>query len=246
MKRIILIIAGFCWMQLLLAQWNPDHALNPDRAPAPPDDSFVLRPDTLWFITGNDFIDGKDFHIVNTHNYTIDIQHIDNFGEPCTNCIAWYTTPNYPLFPVTIPAGDSLTMHVQFFVIDYSSPVVVYDTLKVNTNGNSGQVIIAVDSMMILIGVAEPGLEKIVAAPNPFSDRLKIQIVARGEIPAKVMIYNALMQPVREIFTGMVSPGNNGFLWDGCDSNGAEVGDGIYFISFKTANGQKTLKVVKV
>jgi hypothetical protein len=131
-------------------------------------------------------------------------------------------------------------------VIDYSSPVVVYDTLKVNTNGNSGQVIIAVDSMMILMGVAEPGLDKIVAAPNPFSDRLSIQIGAMDEIHAKVLIYNALMQPVREIFTGMVLPGNNNFLWDGCDSNGAEVGNGIYFISFKTANGQKTLKVVKV
>ena len=114
-----------------------------------------------------------------------------------------------------------------------------------NTIGHTGHVIIAADSNMILIGVAEPGIEKIIAAPNPFTEKVRIFLGTNRETFANVTIYNSLMQPVRELFTGIVSQ-NNSLIWDGTDRYGREVSRGIYFITIITPSGQKTLKIVKM
>ena len=246
MKRTVLIVAGLFWIQFMMAQLGNNNPPVSHDAPAPPDDSFTLTEDTLWFVTSDDFVYGKQFRIVNPHDYGIDIQHIDQTGTPCPLCTFWYTTPYYSVFPVTIPALDSIPIVVKFIITDFSSSSDIFDTLNVNTTGNSRHVIIAADSSHLLIGMAEPGNEKIFAAPNPFTDRLKIYLGVNDETSVKVMIYNALMQPVRELYTGIISPGDNSFVWDGCDFNGIEVSNGIYFVNFRTASGQKTLKVVKV
>ncbi|MEI7499798.1 MAG: T9SS type A sorting domain-containing protein [Bacteroidota bacterium] len=211
----------------------------------PIDDSFSITHDTLWFLTGEDFIWGKQFYIINPHDYSLDIQHLDQFGIPCQNCIPWYTEPTYPVFPVSVPANDSIPILVKFFAIDFPTTTFVYDTLIVNTIGHTGHVIIAADSNMILIGVAEPGIEKIIAAPNPFTEKVRIFLGTNRETFANVTIYNSLMQPVRELFTGIVSQ-NNSLIWDGTDRYGREVSRGIYFITIITPSGQKTLKIVKM
>ena len=54
MKRTVLMIAGFCCIQFMMAQWSTSPWF-----PAGPkvDDSFILTPDTLWFLDGNDFVE---------------------------------------------------------------------------------------------------------------------------------------------------------------------------------------------
>ena len=246
MKRPVLLIAGLFCIQFMMAQWITDSSVRKDMNSGTPDDSFILTPDTLWFITGNDFTEGKEFRIHNPHNYSLDVQHIDAFGVPCQSCLPWYTTPYIPSYPVSIPASDSLTMTVKFVVVDRPLSGNIYDSLKVSTAGHSGHIIIAADSGMIMIGMAEHGAEKIFAAPNPFTNWMKISLGITHETTGNVMIYNSLMQPVKEIFTGIISPGKSDFIWDGTNLYGAELSKGIYFITLRTDSGQNTLKVVKL
>ncbi len=246
MKNFILLIAVLFYIPFSMAQWSKSPVFADGVVPGSPDDSFILIPDTVKFLSGNDFIEGKEFSIVNPHNYPVDVQHIDNFGIPCPECIAWHITPYVSNYPVTIPANSSITYLVQFYVVDAASTIFVNDTLNVNTAGNSRQVIITADSNMILIGMAEPGGGRMVAYPNPFSDRLNITICTTDETKAEVLIYNALGQPVKELFTGNISPSGRSFYWDGSDRSGTDMIRGIYFIRIKTPSGQKMLKVVKV
>jgi hypothetical protein len=245
MKRIVLIIAGLVRMQSMMAQWSTTLSDNQSSIHGSPDDSFLLAPDTLWFITGTDFVYGKEFHIINPHDYSIEIQHIDQLGIPCSTCIPWYTLPNYPVFPVSIPANDSIPIVVKFLVIDIPSETLCIDTLGISTTGFSGQVIIAADSTSMLIGLGESVTEQIIAAPNPFNDVLKINLGVTQESAVSVTVYNCLMQPVRELLTGKVTSSANSLQWDGTDAHGVEVSRGVYFISIRMASGLKTLKVVK-
>lgn len=211
-----------------------------------PDDSFELAPDTLWFLTGNDFMEGKPFQIVNNHNYPIDILHIDQFGIQCATCIPWYTVPNYPAYPVTVPANSSITTLVKYFAIDSPRVPLVYDTLNVNTAGHSGHLVIAADSNIVQIGIAETGNIKLTASPNPFKDVLRITLKSTENQKVTVTVYDALMRRINELVSGELVSGSRSFTWNGTDMHGNQLGNGVYFISLKSAQGQKTLKIVKL
>jgi hypothetical protein len=211
-----------------------------------PDDSFELTPDTLWFLTGSDFMEGKPFQIVNNHSYSIDVLHIDQFGIQCPTCIPWYTVPGYTSYPVTVPANSSITTVVKFFAIDSPRVPLVYDTLNVNTAGHSGHVILVADSNIVQIGIAELAGIKLMAAPNPFSDAVRITIRASENEKVSVTVYDALMRPMNVIFSGELVSGSQNFFWNGTDMNGNQPGNGVYFLRLKSAHGEKTLKIVKV
>ncbi|MFZ4521298.1 MAG: FlgD immunoglobulin-like domain containing protein [Bacteroidales bacterium] len=246
MKSFFLLIAGICCMQFIMAQGKSDSVMNGEYGNGFPDDSFSITPDTLWFITGDDFVYGKQFNIVNPHNYPINIQHIESSGFPCSYCSLWYTSTGAFVSPIAIAAGGSLPVVVKFVITDAAAGSFFYDTLNMNTLGHSGYVIIAADSSSTLLGMAERGREKMVVAPNPFTDRLKITLAITSEPSVKLMIYNALMQSVKELFPGVISPGSNTIAWDGTDKEGNNLSRGIYFITLTTKSGQKTLKVVKL
>jgi hypothetical protein len=227
--------------QLIYAQ-----NLREDGTYGPVDDSFTMTPDTLWFITDDDFTEGKTFYIHNPHSYSIDLQHIDVTGQPCTNCINWYTTPWYGGFPVTVGPGDSLSTLVRFYVLDRSLMTFAYDTLKANTIGQESHVIIAVDSMKIIIGIEENTAIGLTAAPNPFSDRLRIRCSGDELEEATVTVRNSLMQPVKMIFNGKMNGTTLELTWDGTGDNGIRVGRGVYIITLQSPAGVKTLKVIRV
>ncbi|MCX6268417.1 MAG: T9SS type A sorting domain-containing protein [Bacteroidetes bacterium] len=229
MKRVTLMLAALFCMQFLMAQMNTAFSDSEIRISGPVDDSFILSPDTLWFITGDDFVYGKQFYIVNPHNYPLDIQHITQWGIPCLECIPWHTTPMYPVFPVMLPANDSIPILVQFLVIDLPSVDFLYDSCVVSTIGSSGQSVAG----------------KTIVAPNPFIDKVNISLGVTRETAVDAMIFNTLMQPVKELYTGTATPSKNYISWDGTDQHGSEVSKGLYFIRIRMGSEQKTIKVIK-
>ena len=65
----------------------------------PIDDTFGVYPDTLYFLTSQDIVDGKVFHIVNPHDYSLDIQYIQQLGTFPPGLLPWFTIPWYNTFP---------------------------------------------------------------------------------------------------------------------------------------------------
>lgn len=89
-----------------------------------------------------------------------------------------------------------------------------------------------------LIGASFEAVE-MVAYPNPTSDLLNVDILNSGAAEGKIVLYNTLGQVVLE---------KNVTLSEGKVSEQLDLGNlaqGIYSLSFQTANGNKVQKVVK-
>ena len=60
----------------------------------------------------------------------------------------------------------------------------------------------------------------------------------------KVVIYNALGQPVRLLQEGSLQAGTHRLQWDGRSDRGEMAPSGLYFARFQTADAQRTVKMV--
>jgi hypothetical protein len=211
----------------------------------PVDDSFNVYPDTLFFLLPQEIWEGKMFHIINPHDYSLDIQYIQQQGTYPPGLIPWFTEPWNMTFPVSIAAGDSFGVTVKWPVLDdLGSLNLIYDTLHINTINSAGHVIIVVDSTWIIMGINETGKWNFSAFPNPFIESLNIRLFIDGETDAEITVFNTMMQPVRTLFVGRLQKGNNHLTWDGTDANHNRVSPGVYLISVRTQTGQQTFRVI--
>jgi hypothetical protein len=212
----------------------------------PVDDSFTVDPDTLYFLTPDDVFNGKTYHIINPHDYSLDLQYIKQEGTLPPEVIPWYSIPWYSIFPVNIPAGDSLGITVKWPVLDGTDAVtILYDTVNINTINTFRHVIIAVDSSLIIMGLKENEKYNFSAFPNPFLTSLDIYLNVQVETDAEVTVYNTLMQLVLNVFHGKLNKGSNHLTWDGKNMNGNDAAPGVYLIVIRVASGQQTVRVVK-
>jgi len=76
----------------------------------------------------------------------------------------------------------------------------------------------------------------ITAAPNPFNPSTKIRYTLAADGRARLVVYNALGQPVRVLVDDMRHAGTYEVQWDGRNSAGVQVASGIY-IAHLTAGG---------
>jgi len=215
------------------------------------DESFTVSHDTLYFLDPQAFSDGRSFYIRNPHDYAIEIQSIDQSGAPYPHGVYlfWYTIPYYTTFPVAIPAHDSVLEEVRWVVTKAlpQNMTIVYDSLLITTLTDSINVIIAADSIYITpTSVNKLSSGDLSVSPNPFTTQVRIcWNIVMGE-PSNVKVFNALMQPVRTIWSGRGSGQKQEFNWDGMNENRQRVSPGVYFIRLQTPSGQRTLRVVSL
>ncbi|RMH89401.1 MAG: T9SS C-terminal target domain-containing protein, partial [Calditrichaeota bacterium] len=84
--------------------------------------------------------------------------------------------------------------------------------------------------------------------PNPFNPATQIPF----DVPptqghpwwVALVIYNALGQKVRTLFTGIIEPGRHQLVWDGLDDFGTAVPSGIYFVQFQGEQFVATRKLI--
>jgi len=78
--------------------------------------------------------------------------------------------------------------------------------------------------------------------PNPFTDKINIQINQKITAPLKVSIYNIKGQQVTE----WISSGTNQLVWDGKDTANHTVGNGVYLLRIETGTELISRKIIKV
>jgi len=81
-------------------------------------------------------------------------------------------------------------------------------------------------------------------APNPFTDDLQIEFTLPEACPVSLRIYDASGRLVRTILDGRLKVGLHMYSWNGKDSLGRKVGQGVYFIRLITPHGDILKKVV--
>jgi flagellar hook assembly protein FlgD len=82
------------------------------------------------------------------------------------------------------------------------------------------------------------------ASPNPFSGSTTIQLLLPRTSPVSLEIYDVAGRRVRTLVSGTLGPGRHTIAWDGLNSAGSEVSQGIYFLRLISGGRRLTGKVV--
>jgi hypothetical protein len=215
--------------------------------PMTPDHSFVLSEDTLWFITPDDFVEGKSYQITNPHNYPIDLMWFDQFGAPFGPYVPWFSSPYYPggSFPMTIPAGGSITNLVHFAVSDQSLPNWVFDTLVVRSVTDSAWLIIAADSINLLIGMKEAVRHSVKIFPNPFSETVNVtwSVPPLGEMA--FTLFDISMKEILSFVKFADEVRNQPLPINLMAMTGKQLAPGYYLLQIRTESGVTIHPLIK-
>jgi hypothetical protein len=76
-------------------------------------------------------------------------------------------------------------------------------------------------------GTLSPNLS---AAPNPFNPSTRIFFDVAEEATARITVYSSRGSRVAVLFDGQASAGPNSVVWDGRDTQGLNVGSGVYLV----------------
>jgi len=80
--------------------------------------------------------------------------------------------------------------------------------------------------------------------PNPFSNWTAITWFQEKENITTINIYNILGEKIKTLLSNKVNAGKNNTVWDGTDGMGRKVSTGIYFLTIRSQNQVKTIKIV--
>ena len=80
--------------------------------------------------------------------------------------------------------------------------------------------------------------------PNPFNPETTIQFSLSSNSDVSLVIYNALGQQVRNLYSGNVQPGTHRYTWNGTNDAGNPVTSGVYFYKLNVDNQSSVRKMV--
>jgi hypothetical protein len=78
--------------------------------------------------------------------------------------------------------------------------------------------------------------------PNGPPLGMDVRVDTAGEV--KVIVYNMAGNEVRKILDANLGVGNSRAAWDGKNSNGTVVGNGVYFVLIQTPSTKLVQKVI--
>ncbi|MCB2201461.1 M6 family metalloprotease domain-containing protein [bacterium] len=78
--------------------------------------------------------------------------------------------------------------------------------------------------------------------PNPFNPTTVISFTLSQAGEVSVAVYNVLGQHVKTLADGYLAAGEHQVSWDGTESDGSEVGSGVYFYRLTAENGNHEVK----
>jgi hypothetical protein len=81
--------------------------------------------------------------------------------------------------------------------------------------------------------------------PNPSAFRTTITYNLPQRTDVEVNIYDITGRPVRKLFKGMQSEGENSLCWDGKDDKGNRIQPGLYFVTLKTEYSFSSSKIIR-
>jgi len=205
----------------------------------------TVTPDTLFFLDPDSVIYGVPFTISNTGANPVDILYIQPYGFPVGPYVFWYITPSIPTYPVTLNPGEHLTETVQWVVSDAYPGTLVYDTLEIITSIDTVNLIIAADSVYIILGQTKTPAEDLSIYPNPFTDQVTFELTPDEETYFSVEILNARSKAVATLTPGYSGNGRYRFTWNGTDKSGVIQPAGLYFIIVRTTSETVIRKLIK-
>ncbi len=79
--------------------------------------------------------------------------------------------------------------------------------------------------------------------PNPFSSRTAIRFELTRGSQVELSVFDVMGRQVRSLVDGPQAAGANSAIWDGLDDTGRAMSPGVYFISLRAGNEQRSSRV---
>jgi len=198
-------------------------------------------PDTLWFRTVDDAINGK---ISQLHNYTsgaITLSSIQQEGS------YWHVdSMSVSALPNLVNSGDSVAIRVKVYLIVDNLPSMTFytDSLEVITSQGSQRVIIMINEDL-LSGVAEPSCDLLGESyPNPFTGFTNLPFILEKPGRAELSVIDMRGNLVRVLGTGTYEKGIHSVNWDGTGASGNKLPAGVYLYKLSTESNVQYKRVV--
>jgi len=194
------------------------------------DQALHFNPDTVWFQTQDEMIDGIPLHIINTSDTSVIINSITQYGLT----FMWFVLDDdLPAFPYTLAQHDTLT-----FPVYAGIPVLremVYDTMFVVTPDKTYKELLMIDSELIDNIVKPAFTEKVSLYPNPVSHQATFRWNHTGNYTIRVFDLSGQL-------VHRQSGNSNQYCWDMDKDN---IRPGVYFYRITLGHQTLTGKMVK-
>ena len=203
-------------------------------------------PDTLWFRTIADCINGKTTYLHNYSSAGINLTSVQSSGLP----IWWVDSMSVNTFPHMMATGDSVYIHVVVTIATSSSiPGYYLDSLIFTSELNSHRVILAINES-VLSGINQQnGQTNAIlgsAYPNPFTEKTTIPFTLTAATLVQLDIFDAQGRNVRNLYKGRMEAIRHEIVWNGKDETGQIIPAGVYFYRLKTDGTILTKRVVLI
>ena len=196
-------------------------------------------PDTLWFITPDDCLNGK---ITQLHNYLSSPVRLNTVQQNGL-VIPWYVdSMSVSTLPQMVNPLDSFAIRVKMPLIVYQAPSTMFytDSLIFNTSTGTYHVIIMVNQDLLTAAGEKTSMAELMHNyPNPFSHETTITMDIPQRGPVILEIFDIRGTKVRTLLSEMSDPGAKQVKWDGTNADGFRLPEGIYL--YRLTTGQYTV-----
>jgi len=204
-----------------------------------------VYPDSLFFDTFQNTIDGEYFTIKN--NTTVPLTIMNFPLEHALPGWLWSITNFTGSFPYTLDPGDSLYLLVSIS-FPTSSPVLfdyVYDDILIEMEVESYTVTVCLNSDLIDIISQIAANTEIKSFPNPFTDQINFDFNYDNETAGELTILSAQGGIVMNTGNFSCNAGKNSYHWDGKTKSGVDVPSGLYTYRLKLNDRIISGKILK-
>ncbi|MDD4602750.1 MAG: agmatine deiminase family protein [Bacteroidales bacterium] len=203
-------------------------------------------PDTLWFITPDDCLEGK---ITQLHNFLADGINLTSVQQNGIS-IPWYVdSMSVSTLPYMVNSGDSFAIRVRSIVPlkQVAGEIFVIDTLNFTTSAGNNRVIIMYNADL-LQRIQNVSSDVVLGNcyPNPFTETTNIPVNLSRKEKMVVDILNITGKVVKRICSKLFDAGNSSVSWDGTNEAGEKLNGGIYICRITTQKNIMTKRLVLI
>jgi len=201
-------------------------------------------PDTLWFITPQDCLDGKITQLTNFTGNAISLDWVEQTGS-----LPWYIdSMSVSSLPSVVNPGENIALRVKMYLITkYPGAQFAVDTLDFMTSAGNNHVIIMVNPQLLQGIGAKTNVDKAGNNyPNPFSSETAIPLEIRNRGPVTLEILGLQGMRIKTLVSEVLEPGITTIRWNGTDSHDRKLPGGVYLYRLITKNATETRRLILI
>lgn len=187
--------------------------------------SLRLSPDTLYFSTYEDLMNGKDAVVQNILGQDVIINQINNSGE---NPFLWQIDPWNIALPYSLLSGENLSLTIKLGNPLSVGNDILCDTIFVNTAFANNQLQICVDPILLTEIKSAQNSGDFGIYPNPMNSSATFRFYNEKESYVSIEVYSMPGKLVAVPLREKLSQGKHTIAWEGKNLRGEKLSPGIY------------------